>query len=192
MSLTNWLTSPLDLVTPFQRSVDRFFFDTLADIDSRITKTLDRASDVYTPNIDISEDADNFYLIAELPGLSEDNVKVTVDNDTLTIQGRKERKEEQRERNYHRIERSFGEFIRSMSIPTNVKGEKIVGTFKDGLLELTLPKSQREAQSVREIPLAAATKDERSSVDERSSSPKLNGIKSAEKKGSVNGAPVTA
>src|SRR5689334_18914463 len=89
MALINWLNSPLDVVTPFPRNVDRFFFDALADIDSRITKKLDRASDVYTPNLDISEDADNFYILAELPGLTQDDVKVTIDNDILTIQGRK-------------------------------------------------------------------------------------------------------
>jgi len=153
MSIINWLNSPLESVVPFQRSLDRFFLDTLADIDSRITKRLDRAEDLYTPNIDISEDADNFYILAELPGLTEADLKITVDNDVLTIQGKKSRKEEKRERNYHRIERSFGEFIRSMSLPTNVKSEDIRAHFEGGLLELTLPKLTAKAPSAREIPL---------------------------------------
>ncbi|SRR5579883_2942748 len=151
MALLNWLERPFSFA-------DRFFLDTLADIDSRIERRLSRVSDMYTPNIDISEDKDNFYILAELPGLTENDVKVTVENDVLTISGQKERKEEKKERNYHRVERSFGEFIRSLSLPTNVNAKSILGTFKDGLLELTLPKIVQHTPASREIPLNVGIK----------------------------------
>jgi HSP20 family protein len=111
--------------------------------------------DVVMPNVDISEDKENFYIISELPGMADDDVKVTVGEDLLTISGRKERKEEKKQRNYHRTERSFGEFVRSFSLPTNVKGSAIVGTFRNGLLELTLPKIVKDASVPREIQLNA-------------------------------------
>ncbi len=98
------------------------------------------------PNVDISEDEENFYIISELAGMGDDDVKVTVDADVLTISGRKEREEKKHDRKLHRSKRVFGEahrrrcFVRSFSMPRNVKEEAISGTFKDGLLELTLPK----------------------------------------------------
>jgi len=145
MALINWFESPFT-------SAERLLLGTMDDLDRRITKRFGTA-DAYVPNVDISEDKDNFYLIAELPGMTEKNVKVTVDNDTLTITGQKERNEEKRGRNYHRIERSFGEFVRSLSLPTNVKAKAISGSFKDGLLELTMPKIVSEVPASREIPL---------------------------------------
>lgn len=107
----------------------------------------------YVPNIDLSEDPDNFYILAELPGMKDEDVKVRIEGNLMTISGRKERKEERKERTYYAIERSFGEFARSMSLPNNVKTDAIVGTMKDGLLELTLPKTEPDAPKVREIPL---------------------------------------
>ena len=148
MSLLPWNGSPFE-------KMERVFFDTLDDLDTRLSRRFGNGS--YTPNLDISEDADNFYILAELPGIDAKNVKVTADDDILTISGRKERKEEKKERNYHRVERSFGEFVRSLSLPVNVKAKSISGTFKDGLLELTLPKVVAQKPSVREIPLTPAT-----------------------------------
>lgn len=96
-------------------------------------------------------------MIAELPGLTEQDVKVTVDDNTLTISGLKERKEEKKDRNYHRIERSFGEFTRSLSLPKHVNASAINATFKNGLLEITLPKTIAEVPAAREIKLNAAS-----------------------------------
>jgi len=126
--------------------------------------------DLVMPNVDISEDQENFYIISELPGMKEDDVKVTVGADILTISGQKERREATKAgdqlsderpsnnnrsllRKYHKTERAFGEFVRSFSMPKNVKETAISGTFKHGLLELTLPKIAKTIPPVREIPL---------------------------------------
>ena len=111
------------------------------------------ASGTYVPNIDLSEDNENFYIIAELPGMKEEDVKVKLDGDVLTISGRKDRKEEKKERNYYSIERSFGEFARSMNLPENIKTDAIVGIMNNGLLEVTLPKLAADHKKVREIEL---------------------------------------
>ena len=162
MTSMDWFSSPLDVRFPI-RNLDRFFLDALADIDTRVTERVNRTSELYTPNIDIAEDADNFYILAEVPGLTKADISVMVRNNKLTIRGTKVRREEKRERTHHRIERSFGEFIRSMPMPTNVRSEAIAAQVTDGLLEITLPKLIREASSVREIPLNA-TMDDRSSI----------------------------
>lgn len=111
------------------------------------------ASGAYMPNIDLSEDNENFYILAELPGMKDDEIKVKLDGSVLTISGRKERKEERKERNYYAIERTFGEFARSMTLPDNVKIDHIQGIMNDGLLELTLPKAEPTTPKVREIKL---------------------------------------
>ena len=116
----------------------------------------------YVPNIDLSEDTDNFYVIAELPGMKEEEIKVRLEGNLLTISGRKERNEKRSERSYYAIERSFGEFARSMTLPNNVKTDAIIGTMKDGLLELTLPKTAPDQANVREIPLSRAAMVEKS------------------------------
>jgi HSP20 family protein len=125
------------------------------DLDTRLSRSLGTNTASFVPNLDISEDKENFYIIGELPGLDEKDVKVTLNDDILTITGEKERKEEMKDRDYHRIERSFGTFTRSLSLPANVKANAVSATFRNGLLELTLPKMVTDKATVREIPLNA-------------------------------------
>ncbi len=149
MDLIKWVETPFD-------RIERAFLDTM-NSNFRFPRRFSSMDDLFVPSLDISEDKENFYMIAELSGLAEKDVKVTVNDNVLTISGQKERKDEKKDRNYHRIERSFGEFTRSMSLPKNVKANMIIGTFKDGLLEITLPKIAQETPATREIPLNAAS-----------------------------------
>jgi HSP20 family protein len=147
MSLLTLTEPTLDrferLFSPLSRRL--FPFENLA--------TTFAAPGAYVPNIDLCEDKDNFYILAELPGMKQEDIKVKLEGNLITISGRKERKDERTERNYYAIERSFGEFARSMGLPTNVKTDAIIGTMTDGLLELTLPKTSPDEPKVREIPL---------------------------------------
>ncbi len=104
----------------------------------------------YMPRIDTSEDEKNLYITAELPGMKQDDVKVTVLNGAMTIQGKKERREETTEKNYHRIERSFGEFARQFELPEGYKKEKIHAKLTDGILQITVPKSESKAVKTAE------------------------------------------
>ncbi|HET7152684.1 MAG TPA: Hsp20/alpha crystallin family protein [Candidatus Kapabacteria bacterium] len=95
----------------------------------------------FVPKVDLSEDEKNVYVHAELPGLAKEDVKVTVsDENVLTIRGEKKREEKTEKKNYYRVERSFGEFVRSIPLPAEVKGDAIEAKYQDGILNITLPK----------------------------------------------------
>ena len=104
----------------------------------------------YMPRIDTSEDEKNLYITAELPGMKQDDVQVTVRDGAMTIQGKKERREETKEKNYHRIERSFGEFARQFELPDGCMKDKIHAKLTDGVLEVTVPKSESNAAKAPE------------------------------------------
>lgn len=95
---------------------------------------------VWSPAVDVAE-SDNEYLVkVELPGINKEDVKVTVQDSVLTILG--EKKQETEPKNYHRVERSYGSFQRSFTLPTTVKADKVDATFKDGVLTIALPKAE--------------------------------------------------
>jgi HSP20 family protein len=115
----------------------------------------------YTPRIDTSEDEKNVYVSAELPGMTTDDLKITLSGDMLTIEGKKERKEEIKKKNFHRIERSFGEFIRQMELPEGLyKKENITAKLEEGILEVTIPKdiAKMPIESMKVIPISNGKK----------------------------------
>jgi len=105
----------------------------------------------YVPRIDISEDEKNFYVHGEFPGMSEDDVKIAITDDVLTIRGEKKRKDEYSKHNYHRIERTYGEFVRQFTLPDNLNQDDIRAEFENGILEMTIPKMEPEKPKEREI-----------------------------------------
>jgi HSP20 family protein len=106
---------------------------------------------VFSPAVDFSETKDTYIIKAELPGLKKEDVKVTLNNNVLTITGEKKSEYEKKEGNYHRIERSFGMFERSVSIPGAFKSDAIEAKYTDGLLTLTLPKTEEAKQKVIDV-----------------------------------------
>jgi len=144
------------------RSLDRIETDMkrfLGNINNGFASTLN-FDGMYVPRADIFEDNENMYIIAELPGMSKGDVKVSVADHTLTIKGKKERKEEKKEKNFHQIERSFGEFVRQFGIPGNCKEERVQANLDNGLLEITIPKERSEKikERVKEIPIGSSKK----------------------------------
>jgi HSP20 family protein len=86
---------------------------------------------------------DNAYVVkVELPGLSKDDVKVTLQDSVLTVQGEKKHETEEKKSDYHSVERSFGAFRRSFTLDQSVRGEKVDASFKDGILTITIPKTE--------------------------------------------------
>jgi len=95
------------------------------------------------PAVDVFEKDGRFVVKAELSGMKEDNIDVSVVGDTLSIKGEKKTETEVKDEDYYRCERSYGTFYRSIPLPSNVDANKIEASFDDGVLEVTLPKSAK-------------------------------------------------
>jgi HSP20 family protein len=119
---------------------------------------LQKGSDLFdsasllSPATDISEDKDNFVFSVEIPGMNKEDFKVTVQDNTLTIRGEKKQESEVKDSNYRRVERSYGAFSRSFSLPASVKSDKIKAAYENGVLKLVLPKA--EESKPKEIPIS--------------------------------------
>ncbi len=94
----------------------------------------------WSPKIDISETEKAFVIKAEIPEVEKKDVKVTVDQGVLTIQGERKMEKEEKGKKFHRVERSFGSFSRSFTLPENVNQKQVKAAFKDGILSLEIPK----------------------------------------------------
>jgi len=92
------------------------------------------------PTVDVSEAKDNFIIKAELPGMDDKDVSVTISGDVLTIKGEKKKEEEEKDEHHYRAERYYGSFQRSFQLPSSVKTDKIEADFDKGILKVTLPK----------------------------------------------------
>ena len=97
----------------------------------------------WTPPVDIAEDDKEYTIKAELPGVNKEDVKVTVEGGVLSITGERKSEKEEKDKKYHRIERTYGSFIRNFTLPEGTAGEKINAEFKDGVLKLHLPKDEK-------------------------------------------------
>lgn len=95
-----------------------------------------------SPAVDFYEDKDDIVVKAELPGIDKNNVEVNLTDHTLTIKGEKKKEEEVKKKNYYRSERSYGSFVRTLDLPTDVHADRVKATFKEGILEVRLPKTE--------------------------------------------------
>ena len=96
----------------------------------------------WTPAVDVYEDENSFLIKLELPEVNRDDVKVSLNDNTLSISGERRVENEEKRENYHRVERTYGQFYRSFTLPPNVDATAINAQFKDGVLRLTLPKKE--------------------------------------------------
>jgi HSP20 family protein len=108
----------------------------------------------WAPPVDIFEETGNIVLKAELPGIDAKNVDVRVENNVLTLRGERKFDQEVKKENYHRVERSYGSFSRSFTLPNVVDTENIKAEYKDGVLRVVLPK--REEAKPKQIAINVA------------------------------------
>ncbi|MCL5028747.1 MAG: Hsp20/alpha crystallin family protein [Bacteroidetes bacterium] len=109
-------------------------------IDSSETEEYENA--VWMPLTDISEDKDNYTLKLDLPGVSKDDVKISYTDGQLNISGERKQEKETKDAKFHRVERAYGKYYRSFSLPSKIKDDKIEAEFKDGQLIITVPKAE--------------------------------------------------
>ena len=105
----------------------------------------------WSPHLDIAENDSNFIINVELPGLKQDDITITIQNDVLALKGEKTVEKDSKNHNYHLCERSYGNFVRSFRLPNHINSEKIDASFKDGILTLILPKLEETKPKQIEI-----------------------------------------
>ncbi|MDH4082758.1 MAG: Hsp20/alpha crystallin family protein [Nitrospira sp.] len=108
----------------------------------------------WTPSVDISETESEYQIKAEIPDVKKEDVKVTLEDGVLTIQGERKYEKEEMGKKYHRIERSYGSFVRTFSLPDVIDDDKVKAEFKDGVLNLHLPKSEKAKPKAIEVKVA--------------------------------------
>ena len=99
------------------------------------------AGGAWAPKLDVSETKDAYMVKAEIPGVDQKDLSVSLQNQILTIKGEKHKDKEEKDEKYHRVERSWGEFTRAIALPGAADTENVNATFKDGVLTITLPKT---------------------------------------------------
>jgi len=108
----------------------------------------------WAPTVDITEDDREYLVKADLPEVKKEDVKVTVENGVLTITGERKFEKEEKDKKYHRIERSYGNFLRSFMLPDAADGAKASAEFKDGVLKVHLPKSEKAMPKAVEVKIS--------------------------------------
>lgn len=138
MTLIRWTpirdlaTEIFDLQREINRMFDRFFRGFEEEEELKMMK--------WSPRVDISETDDEYIVRADVPGVSKDDIKITIKDNVLTISGEKKQEKETKNENFHRIERVYGSFTRTFTLPSAVKVDKVEARFKDGVLTIKLPK----------------------------------------------------
>jgi HSP20 family protein len=134
--LTPW--RPFGELSSLRREMDRLWENFFGE--RLLTRMWERE---WAPSLDVSESKDNFVVKAEVPGIDAKDIDISLTGDVLTIRGEKKQEKEEREEDYHLVETSYGSFSRSVRLPAEVESNKIKASYKNGILNITLPKSEK-------------------------------------------------
>jgi HSP20 family protein len=136
MAIVRW--EPFRGLTTAQGELERLFREAF----SPVSGEGELSTRTWAPPVDIYENGDNLVLKAELPGVDPKDVEIRVEDNTLYMKGERKFEKEVKEENYHRVERSYGNFTRSFSLPNSIDADKVSAEYKDGILTLTMPKKE--------------------------------------------------
>jgi HSP20 family protein len=145
MAIVRW--EPLRELGTLQNEIDRLF-NTVFDVPAPANGTLRR----WMPAMDLVETDDHFVLRADLPGMTEDDINIEFQDGTLTVSGERKSEHETQNEGYRRVERAFGSFSRSLTLPKGVDPEAVAASFDSGVLEIRIPKP--EERKPRRIEIA--------------------------------------
>ena len=139
MNLVRW--NPYGEMTAMKNRINRRFSEPYW-----ATRRMDDDSDMgmWNPAVDLYEKDDHFVINAELPGVDKKNISIDLKDRMLTISGERSYENEAKEENYYRRERSYGKFQRAFTLPADVDSDKIKAEFKDGLLQIEVPKPEQQ------------------------------------------------
>jgi HSP20 family protein len=143
--------SPFSLMRRFSEEMDRLFGDFSLAGGFAPSRELSRLADLQTstwlPDVEVFERNGKLTIRADLPGLSKDDINVDISNDGVEIRGERTQQKEENEEGYYRSERSYGSFYRRIPLPSGVNAHDANATFRDGVLEITMPAPERERES---------------------------------------------
>ncbi|MBF0288705.1 MAG: Hsp20/alpha crystallin family protein [SAR324 cluster bacterium] len=105
----------------------------------------------FSPKVNVSEDDKMVEVEAEIPGMEEKDIQVSLANDILTVKGEKQQEKEEKDKEYYHVERRYGSFQRVIQLPCEIKEDQIKASFKKGVLKITLPKSEKAQEQVKKI-----------------------------------------
>ena len=141
MSLVRW--NPMRQMLTFENEMGRIF----QDLANRTADT--EAQVVWAPRVDVEEGQESYVVKAELPGIRLEDIKITIADNQLVIRGERRREVEKTDTTYHRVERTYGSFERAFTLTKAVDADKIQAMYRDGVLEVRVPKA--EEAKAREI-----------------------------------------
>lgn len=144
MALMRW--EPSEGLTSLRREMDRLFEDFFERSPFHF-----RTSGSWEPSVEVADTKDTIVVKAQVPGISKDNLQVNITADAITLKGELKEEEKKEDKNYSRQEIRYGAFLRTVPLPAAVQADKATAQLKDGVLEITLPKS--EPAKVKEIPI---------------------------------------
>jgi HSP20 family protein len=157
MSVLRW--DPFQDLLSLQDEMNRVFNRAAG----RSTDTSSQAARAWAPALDIAERKDAYLVTVELPGVNPDDINITLENNLLTIQGERRQASESAGQQFHRIERAYGSFRRSVSLPSTVQADAIQASHDNGLLRLVVPK----AEEAKPKKIAITTAEQRQAVTAR-------------------------
>jgi HSP20 family protein len=105
----------------------------------------------WAPVVDITEDEKEYLIKAELPEMKREDIKINIEDDVLSISGERKYEKDEKGKKYHRVERAYGSFLRSFTLPQDADGSKVSATYKDGVLSIHLPKSEKAKPKAIEV-----------------------------------------
>ena len=133
MSLIRW--NPYRNFVSLPQGIVRLF--------NELTNDFLNTNTVWQPSLDITESDDNYEVKAEIPGMKKDDIKISFQDDVLMLTGEKKHEKEEKGKEYHRIERNYGKFERSLRFPNHIKTDAIKANYKNGVLTVSIPKSEQ-------------------------------------------------
>lgn len=151
--LTRW-NDPFRELESFRQQMNRLFNETFTPVGS--ARGEEGVAAAWAPPVDISETADSLTFTVELPGFRTEDLTLRAENGVLTLEGERKFEKESKQKSYHRVERAYGRFLRSFSLPSNVDTDRIHAALNDGILTVELAK--REEAKPKSIPIGKSTK----------------------------------
>ena len=148
--------SPLDGVAVLQNRLNSIFNDFASSNGELQNESLNAGN--FIPPVDVYEDANRLVLKLEVPGIPQEQLQINLENQTLTVKGERKLVKDEKEENFHRIERRYGSFVRSFTLPSTIETESAQANYENGVLAITFPKKEAAKPKQLEIEIGSGSK----------------------------------